>query len=295
VGIVVFLLVLASATLHVLWNTLVKTCRDKVSFAWLTTVVGTLLLLPVFVGLRVFSPGMLDGRVLGLAALSGLVETAYILALFAAYAHTDLSVAYPLSRGFAPVVTLVPGILLLGDHLNVLQGWGLAVIVVGVCAVSGSALAHSPSRAASWRGVVLALLSAALIGGYHLVDRYALKLEPAPPAILEYYFLMHTAMVLALTVALLAWPGYRHRLFREWPGNRTGVLAVGVLSVISYLLILMALRLGNVTLVSATRNCGIAISTAVGALVLRERVSPLRAIGALVIVAGVLILLLGRG
>ena len=139
------------------------------------------------------------------------------------------------------------------------------------------------------------MLSAGLIGGYHLVDRYALKLEPAPPAILEYYFLMHTVMVLALTVALLAWPGYRRRLLCEWPGNRTGVLAVGVLSVVSYLLILMALRLGNVTLVSATRNTGIAISTAVGGLVLRERISPLRAIGAVVIVAGVFILLLGKG
>ncbi len=287
----VFLLVLASASLHVLWNALVKQCSDKVSFAWLTTVAGTLTLAPLFVGSRVLAPGALDGRVAGLATLSGLIEAGYIIALFLAYERTDLSVAYPLSRGIAPVAGLIPGVVFLGDALTAAQGAGVVLIAAGAAGVTGSALARSRDPAAARRGVVLALATGCLIAGYHVVDRRALTLDPAP-AVLEYYFLMHATLLAALTVWGLASRAYRRRLACEWRGNWRGVVAVGVLSVVSYLLILGALRWGNVTLVAATRNLGIVISTVVGALLLRERVDVLRAGGAGCIVAGVLLLLL---
>jgi drug/metabolite transporter (DMT)-like permease len=287
----VFLMVVASASLHVFWNTLVKRCEDKVSFAWLTTVAGTVAVAPVFVGARLLAPGALDGRIVGLAVLSGLVEAGYIIALFTAYDHTDLSVAYPLSRGIAPVVGLVPGIVLLGDTLTLAQSAGVALIVAGVAGVGGSAVLRSRDRRAARRGLVLAAITGCLIAGYHLVDRRALTRSPAP-SMVEYYFLMHATLLAALTAWVWAWPPHRHRLWNEWRGNRVGVVAVGVLSVAAYMLIMAALRWGNVTLVAATRNIGIVISTVVGAWLLKERVCVLRGAGAGLIVAGVLTLLL---
>lgn len=292
-GIAVFLMVLASAALHVLWNTLVKTCRDKASFAWLTTVVGTLILAPLFVGSRLVAPGVLDLRVVGLALLSGTIEAGYLITLFAAYERTDLSVAYPLSRGFAPVAGLVPGMVFLGDGLTVLQFLGLGLIVLGVTGVGASAVMRSRDGAAARRGVLLALITGCLIAGYHLVDRRAMTLRPLAPGVLEYYFLMHATILAVLTVWVLAWAPYRRRLWSEWQANRRGVLAVGLMSVVAYMLIIAALRWGNVTLVAATRNVGIVISTVVGGLLLRERVDLLRAAGATVIVAGVVVLLFG--
>ena len=56
-SLLVFSLVTASALLHVLWNTLVKTCSDKVSFAWLTSLAGSLVLLPAFLISRQVQPG----------------------------------------------------------------------------------------------------------------------------------------------------------------------------------------------------------------------------------------------
>ena len=101
----VFLLVFASAALHVLWNALVKTCENKASFAWLTCLVSVVVSLPVFLVCRATSPGALHAEVWALAALSGLVEAIYIVFLYKAYEWTDLSVVYPLSRGLAPLVT----------------------------------------------------------------------------------------------------------------------------------------------------------------------------------------------
>jgi len=290
----VFAMVVASASLHVLWNTLVKRCEDKVSFAWLTTVAGTLTLAPVFVGARLVAPGPLDARLVGLAALSGLVEAGYILALFTAYEHTDLSVAYPLSRGIAPLAGLVPGIVLLGDTLTPGHLAGVGAIVAGVAAVAASAMTRGGDRDRTRRGVGLALVTGVLIAGYHLVDRRAMTLEPRP-SVVEYYFLMHVMLLTVLTAWVLVAMPRRRRLWHEWHGNRGGVIAVGVMSVASYMLIMIALRWGNVTLVAAARNIGIVISTLVGALWLRERVRVLRGVGAGLIVAGVVGLLVVKG
>ena len=78
----------------------------------------------------------------------------------------------------------------------------------------------------------------------------------------------------------------------EWPANRKGVLIVGIGVPLAYLLIVLALRHGNVTHITAGRNVGIVISTLVGGLFLAETVSWRRAVGAVLIVAGVAALVL---
>jgi drug/metabolite transporter (DMT)-like permease len=78
----------------------------------------------------------------------------------------------------------------------------------------------------------------------------------------------------------------------EWPANRRGVLIVGVGAPLAYLLIVLALRHGNVTYVTAGRNVGIVISTLVGGLLLAETVGWRRTVGAVLIAAGVAALVL---
>ena len=68
----ILLLVLLSASLHVVWNALIKQADNKGSFLWLTIVASTAMLAPAFVFLRVLSPGPLDGDVLAWAGLSSL-------------------------------------------------------------------------------------------------------------------------------------------------------------------------------------------------------------------------------
>jgi drug/metabolite transporter (DMT)-like permease len=73
----------------------------------------------------------------------------------------------------------------------------------------------------------------------------------------------------------------------EWTTNRLGVLIVGICIPAAYFLIVLALRYGNVTYVTAGRNIGIVLSTLVGVLFLKERVSWGRFVGSLFILAGV--------
>ena len=281
----VLLLVLLSASIHVLWNTLVKQSEDKPSFAALTTLTATLALLPVFIVSRVVHPGPLSSVAWGWAALSGLFEALYMVLLFGAYGRADLSVVYPFSRGVAPLVTLFLGGRLLGDWVSPLQGAAVFAVVAGVASVGLSS--RDPYRQALNRsGLLLSFATGCMSAGYHLVDRRAMTMAAAPNP-LEYFFLVQFFMSALVTF----WFGLCLRrgreLLSEWMTNRGRVLMVGVCIPAAYLLIVFALRYGNVTYVTAGRNIGIVLSTLVGLFVLKERVSRRRLAGSLLILAGV--------
>jgi drug/metabolite transporter (DMT)-like permease len=296
-------LVLASAALHVFWNTLAKQCADKLSFAWLTTVAGILVLLPPFLLWRLVSPRGADGlanpEVWLWAAVSGLLETAYIACLFGAYAAADLSTVYPLSRGAAPVATLLLAGALVGDAVTAPQAAAVGVVVAGTLLVGLSAWRGCGAPQVTRRGLTLSLVTGCAIAGYHLADRKAMSLSPAP-APLDYLFLMHLFM--SLFVTLWAWaqrPSWT-ALASSWRGTawrngRRDVVLVAVLTPLSYFLIVLALREGNVIHITAARNVGILFSTLAGAFLLRERVSRARGLGSALIMAGLAGMALARG
>jgi len=286
----VFLLVLLSSSLHVLWNTLVKQSEDKPSFAWLTTLVATLALVPVFIISRLVRPGPLTPPVWGWAALSGLFEALYVVFLFGAYGRADLSVVYPLSRGVAPAVTLLLGGRLLGDWVSPFQGAAVLTIVAGVAGVSLSS--RDPAKSGGGRsGILFSIGTGGVIAGYHLVDRRAMSLA-APPNPLEYLFLVQLFMSVFVTLWFGLCLRQGRELLSEWTTNRLGVLIVGICVPAAYFLIVLALRYGNVTYVTAGRNIGIVLSTFVGILFLKERVSWGRLAGSFLILAGVVGLVL---
>ena len=280
----VMLLVAIAAALHVLWNVLVKTSLDKPAFALLTSFSSFLMITPFYLAM-LFSSAPMKTELWWYAALSGLFEAVYTISLFQAYKEGDLSVVYPLSRGAAPLFTLLLGGVLIGDTIIVTHGIAVAVVISGVLAVSFSAAAHT--RAGLKRsGILIAIFTGMMIAGYHLVDRAAMSHADTPDPI-EYLFAMH--LFLVLFVALwVVFVGCRWRhISDEWHANRRSVLIVGFCVPFAYLFIIVALKMGNVTHVAAARNVGIVFSTAVGWLFLKESVTCLRAVGALLIALGI--------
>jgi multidrug transporter EmrE-like cation transporter len=171
----VFVLVLLLASIHVLWNTLVKQSEDKSSFPWVTTLVATLLLVPVFGARYLLRPGTLSPPACGWAALSGLFAALYVVFLFGAYGRADLSVVYPLSRGVAPLVTVALGGRLLGDSVSPVQGAAVLTLVAGVTSVAVSSQApvrHTLGRA----GLLLSFGTGCMIAGCRLIDRRAMSM-----------------------------------------------------------------------------------------------------------------------
>jgi drug/metabolite transporter (DMT)-like permease len=259
-------LALGAAVLHALWNLLLRGTRDTEAAAALATVVAVLVLIP-------FAAVTWDvkGAAWPYIAASAALELAYFALLAGAYRYFELSVVYPVARGFAPVWTLVLAVIVVSASPSRGEIAGVIVVAAGILLVRG---------VAGGRGVAVGLVIAATIGGYTLVDRHGIRHADAPS-----YLLL---VMLGLVIVYPAFVG-RERL-RSAISLRT--VLIGALSTAAYLLVLLALRRASAPAVSAVRETSVVIATVLAAVFLRERVTPWRFAGAALVAAGVALLAL---
>jgi drug/metabolite transporter (DMT)-like permease len=267
-------LALSAACLHAFWNLLIARARDTEAATAVALCVGVVVFAPVCVA----TWDVERGAIPYLAASSAL-ELAYVALLAAAYRRSDLSLVYPVARGLAPVLVLVVATLALGAATSPAEALGVAVVVVGVLAVRG------PRGRADRRGLALALTIAATIAAYTLVDNSGIELASAA----SYFELALVGPAVLYAAAILAVRG-RGRVATEITATNA---VAGVTMFGAYLLVLLALRHAPAASVSAVRESSVVIATALAAPVLKERVTPMRLTGAVLVVAGVALLALG--
>ena len=268
----VLLVVLLGAFLHASWNLLVKLRHDTlVAAAAVCIGAGVLsgLALP-------FLPAPAPASWPYLAA-STAVEVLYGALLAAAYRVGDLSHAYPLMRGTAPLLVAIGSGLLIGEPLSAGGYAGVALVSVGVLTMIFDARSRGHSPAATR----LALVNAGLIAAYTTIDGLGARVSHQPIA----YSLWLSVLV---GLPWLAWVAARRK--QGWAELRTQLPVVafgGACSVGSYTLALWAMTRAPVAAVAAVRETAIVFAAALGVLVLRERLTAARALAAVTIALGV--------
>ena len=276
-------LVLGAAVFHSGWNLALKSEPRRLEASLLALGAAVLLSSPVLL----FHPlSQVPAPAWGLVLLSGAFETAYLLSLTAAYEVGDLSLVYPIARGTAPLVVTPLAVLVLGERLSPSGLSGIALVVAGIFATHPGLLA-SARRAGARGAVMLSALTGLMIAGYSLVNKVGVG---TLPVVLWAFLVLSLDAVLLLIVL-----GAKGTL--QWP--RAGIprwraVAIGVLMLAAYLAVLSALALAPVSYVVAGREVSIVVTALAAAVILRERHSPRRIAGALVIFAGLVVLALSR-
>jgi drug/metabolite transporter (DMT)-like permease len=273
VSVGVLLAVLFSALMHAAWNLLVKAGRDT-----RLTTAAVYVCAALIAGLTLpFVPPPARASWPYLILATGL-ELLYGVLLAAAYRVGDLSHAYPLMRGTAPLLVALGSGALIGEHLAPGVWAGVALVSGGIF----SMIADARSRGHSPAATRLALLNGLVIASYTTVDGIGVRLSGQP---------VTYSLWLALLVGFpwLIWAA-------KWGGAlRPGVLlrlllpgtVGGVFLVAAYTLALWAMTRAPVAAVAAVRESSVVFGTALGAFVLRERVTRVRAAAAVAIALGV--------
>jgi uncharacterized membrane protein len=120
----------------------------------------------------------------------------------------------------------------------------------------------------------------------HLVDAYGIKSLLIAPVILNW---SGNLLRFALLAPLIA--GRRGRSRELMRGQWRLAIGVGLLSPLSYILVLAAFELGaTVSVVAPAREMSMMVGALFGMLILRERVGPWRVIGCAVLIIGVVML-----
>jgi len=265
-GSAALLLALGAATLHALWNLLLRGTRDTEATTAVAVVTFVVVLVPFAA-----ATWDVDAAAWKYVVPSGALELVYVALLAAAYRHFELSLVYPIARGLAPVATLVFAIALVSARPSWAEIAGVAVVAAGVLLVRG---AHGS------RGAVLGVAIASVIGGYTLIDRYGIRHADA--------FSYALLIMLGPAAAYPPFVGLRRVRAAVSPTS----VAVGVLSAAAYLLVLLALRRASAPAVSAVRETGVVIAAVLAAVFLREHVGPVRFAGAVLVAGGIALLAL---
>jgi drug/metabolite transporter (DMT)-like permease len=286
VPILAFAAVLLAAVTHATWNYYAKRAAGSRHFVWLYSIGSLVLYAPIVLWIVLFErPHFSAIHWLALGA-TGVLHTAYALLLQAGYRVSDLSLVYPIARGTGPLLSFVAATLLLKEPANSLSVLGVVLIVAGILLVSGmTSSAHKAPRA----GVAFGLLIGVFIAAYTINDGWAVKVLLISPFIID--FVGNVFRVVLLTPMAARDPAGVKRELREY---RLPIAVVAVLGPLGYILVLFAMQVAPVGHVAPARELATLVGSYFGAKLLKERMTPARVLGAVLIVVGVISLAITR-
>lgn len=273
---------LVAAVFHGTWNVLVKVSGDPITTfqraTLMAAVVATLSLPPAWL---LFGRPVMTPAATALCMLSSLLETAYLFLLSTAYRRGDLSAVYPIARGSAPLLSVLVGLVLLGERLTSPQLAGVTLLLVGILAVTVSQ--------ARGRATGPALLTGVAIAAYTSVDRLGVRLST--PWL--YAWLLFTLMAIELPLAVRVTSALG--LYRPADGARPPTwrqaIVIGAFLWAGYFLVLWALSLAPLAVVAPVREIAIVAVALWGVWRLGESErAVLKVSGAVATLAGVALL-----
>ncbi len=254
-----------------------------VGFVWLFSLWATVAYLPMALAtLWVVGGGTWPHSLLFMAG-AGVLHSLYYCTLLRGYQEAHLSVVYPLARGLGALMATAMATAFIGERPGFENLLGALMVLSGAVLVSGwSAARQNP---VDRPGVLFGLAIACLIGTYTVWDKYAVGVLLTPPLLQNYA--ADVGRVLLLTpLALVS----RKKVISEWRSHRREVLAVGLLSPLAYILVLMAMSMAPVSYVAPAREIGIVFGVLLGAKGLEEGRTISKLAGSALMVAGIAVL-----
>jgi drug/metabolite transporter (DMT)-like permease len=276
--------VLGAALLHALWNSLVKSADDK----FLSSA-----LVALWCGVAAFAAALIlpwpSRAAAPFVVASALIHIVYFLLVGRLYRNADLSVAYPMMRGLAPLIAALIALATLGEAPGPVAVLGIVILVFGVMLMGASGLAHGRIDAPT---LAVALANSVVIAVYSVIDGQGGRIS-GPSALFAFAYNAWadalTALAYAPIVLLLRGRSVTLAFARNW---RRG-LAGGLAAFVGYAIVVWAMTQAPIAAVAALRETSVVFAALIGVVLLGEPFQTQRAVAALVILAGVVTLRLG--
>ncbi len=281
-------LVVFSAFIHASWNFLLKKSGGGSGLITAASLTSLAVYAPIVVGVTWFAGYRFEPTHLALMLASGVIHTAYFLLLDRAYrSGGDLSIVYPLARSTGPLITIGVAILMLGEHPGPTAIAGALLIGASALVLTGNPFAWHKSEAR--HAVGFALLTGCVIAGYTIFDKASVATWLIPPLVYDWGTNFFRCCVL-LPLTHKRAPG---TIIAAWRERRGTVIAIALLSPLSYILVLTAMVFTPVSLVAPAREVSILFAALMGAHFLREGDLGRRVVAAVGMVLGISGLALG--
>ncbi|MFN4180291.1 MAG: SMR family transporter [Armatimonadota bacterium] len=232
-------LVVLSCALHAFWNLLLKQAKNKFAFTALFLGITPLIFVPMLSLVLIHTPSLL-GWICIFA--TGIVYAAYFAGLAQAYLVSDLSFAYPLSRGLGPALTVIWGMVFLSERPSAVGFIGIALVLVGAFALQWQPRTPFYPRFLFASHTLPAWFVGVIYSIYSIIDKFAVGYVRVHPAVYIYAtYSVCAAIVFPFALRLCG----KEALRKEWQRNWKLCIATGILNIAAYLLVLWAMSLPN--------------------------------------------------
>jgi drug/metabolite transporter (DMT)-like permease len=274
------ILLFFSASMHAVWNFLLKSSEEKyIAMGWQVILSGA------FSMVFIFFTGLPPRSMWGFAFTSMILEAIYFILLCMAYTDHDFSLVYPIARGAAPALLVLWSAIFLREELTAGGYIGLALITGGMMVIGGTTLLHNKSEKPHLRGILTALSIAFIISIYTFIDGTAVKHGPALP-----YGLSMFVMVPFVTTPYLARQYGWSRFMDMWMEKRGYLLLGGILGLVAYMLALFAYTFAPLSYSGAIREVSAVIGAFLGWRFLKEELGGIRVLGSAIVFTGVMVI-----
>ncbi len=232
-------LVVLSCALHAFWNLLLKQAKSKFAFTALFLGVTPFIFAPMLPLTLIHMPSLL-GWICIFA--TGIFYAAYFIGLAQAYLVSDLSFAYPLSRGLGPALTVIWGMVFLGERPSVIGFIGIALVLFGAFTLQWRSQPPFHPRFLFAPHTLPAWFVGSIYSVYSIIDKVAVGYVGVHPAVYIYAtYSVCAAIVFPFALRLCG----KEALMGEWRRNRKLCIVTSTLNIAAYLLVLWAMSLPN--------------------------------------------------
>ncbi len=272
------LAVLCAAIFHASWNAIIRMRGDKIVSITLVVAGSGLIAAPglffVDVPPRAAWPFLIT---------SALVHVGYNSFLALAYHHGELTKVYPLVRGSAPLTTLAVSLLFLSEGVGSLETIGIIVLAAGIMllAFDGGlkAIRAAPQILFYAAGTSLCITV------YTLSDGLGARAAGNANSYILWLFVLDMLPML-LSVLVIKRQAFLSATRTHWPVALLG----GVLSLAAYWIVVWAMTRAPIPVVAALRETSILFALMIGVVWLGERVTKVRAMSIVLVVAGLVLM-----
>jgi drug/metabolite transporter (DMT)-like permease len=276
--------VLGAAALHALWNSLVKSAGDK----FLSSAIVALWCGVAAVAAALVLPRPADAAMPFIIA-SAIIHIVYFMLVGQLYRSADLSVAYPIMRGLAPLIAAVIALVTLGEAPGPIASLGVAALVVGVLAMGASGFAHGRINRPT---ILVALANSAVIAIYSVIDGQGARLSGTGSAFAFAYNSWADALTALAYLPIILCLRGRAAANAFAAGWRRGLIG-GLAAFFGYAIVVWAMTRAPIAAVAALRETSVVFAAIIGVVALGEPFHAQRAIAVLVILAGIILLRIG--
>ena len=270
----VFVLVLFSAILHAVWNSMASKYKNKnvsipaIVYGHVPACLVAVIILPM--------PSIESFPYI---ILSALIHQGYQNFLLTAYQMGKFTTVYPVARGFGPLVATIISIIFFGVYLKVFTLLSILLISAGVIFIG----LFSKSVLKNYKILYTSLGTGFFIGIYSVVDGYGARISMSAISYMSWVFII-SALIFPIVLKIRKQKNILKKTLTEgkvvfWVG--------GFFSYIAYVITVWAFTKAPIPMVSALRESSIIFAIFIGYFYLKEKINIYKIISILLIFLGV--------